>query len=123
VGGRKDLLQMVFLKHMISFVSKPRNAQPRKLLTWHSSRAKGKWEAHIGILSIDTGNEIGKTVFLLVLVRDEEGVRVEIAMVDLETSFVGNPVAIPEGRGTRKVIAGHIMESAEAEGLEWKRII
>lgn len=72
-------------------------------------------QTHIGILSVDASDEVGKAMLLLVFIRDEEGVRVEITMVDLEASFVGNPVAISEGRGTRKVVAGHIMESSKAE--------
>jgi hypothetical protein len=78
-------------------------------------RGKRGAQTHVGILCVNTGNEVGKAVLLLVFVRDEESVRVEITMVYLEASFVGNPVAIPEGRGTRKVVAGHIMESTEAE--------
>lgn len=88
------------------------------MLTWQAGGAKGMWHTHVGILSVDASNEVGETMLLLVFVRDEEGLRVEIAMVYLEASFVGNPVAISEGRGTRKVISGHIMESAEAERLE-----
>jgi hypothetical protein len=90
------------------------------LLTWQRGGAKETGATHIGVLSVDTGNKVGETVLFLVFVRDMEGVRLKIAMVDLEASFVGNPVAIPEGRGTRKVIAGHIMESTEAERLERK---
>ena len=55
-------------------------------------------QTHIGILSVDASDEVGKAMLLLVFIRDEEGVRVEITMVDLEASFVGNPVAISEGR-------------------------
>lgn len=78
---------------------------------------------HVGILSVDTGDKVRKTMFLLVFIGNEKSLRVEIAMMDLEASFVGNPVAIPESRSTRKVIAGHIMESAKAERLGRKEII
>jgi len=56
-------------------------------------------------------------MLFFILVGNKNGLSLKIAMVDLKASFVGNPVAIPEGRSTRKVIAGHIMESAKAERL------
>lgn len=49
-------------------------------------------------------------MFLFIFIGDEQWIGVDVAMVDLETSLVGNPVAIPEGGGARMVIAGHIME-------------
>jgi hypothetical protein len=36
-------------------------------------------------------------------------------MVYLKASFIRDPVAIPEGRSTREMIAGHIMDFKEAE--------
>ncbi len=74
------------------------------------------WQTHISVLSVDASNKIGETMPFLIFVWNEKSVRVEIAMVYLETSLVGNPVAISEGRGTRKVIAGHIMESVRRKG-------
>jgi len=56
-------------------------------------------------------------MLFFILVGNKNGLSLEIAMMDLKASFVGNPVTIPEGRSTRKVISGHIMESAEAERL------
>jgi len=80
-------------------------------------QSKGTSWTHIGVFGIDTSNEVSKTMFFLILVRDKNGLSLKIAMMDLEASFVGNPVSISEGRSTRKVIAGHIMESTEAERL------
>jgi hypothetical protein len=63
-------------------------------------------------------------VFLLVFIWHKKGISIEVAMMYLEACFVGNPVAIPEGRGTRKMVAGRVMESAVAERLDkisvWK---
>ena len=38
--------------------------------------------------------------------------------MDLETSFVGNPVAISERRCSRRVISGHIMDGWKWKGAE-----
>jgi hypothetical protein len=65
---------------------------------------------HIGILSVDAGDEICEAMFLFVLVWDKEVFALDIATDDLEACFVGNPVAIPEVRGARNVRAGHVME-------------
>jgi len=54
-------------------------------------------------------------MFLFIFVWDEEGVSLEIALMDLEAGLVGNPDAIPDSRGTRMEISGHVMEHAQEE--------
>jgi hypothetical protein len=44
-------------------------------------------------------------------IRDEKGICLEIALVDLEAGLVGNPDAIPEGQGTWVETTGHVMET------------
>ena len=69
--------------------------------------------AHIGVFSVDTGDKIGETMLLLFFVWDEDGVRLERALMDLETGLVGNPVAVSERRGRRMMISGHVMGNSE----------
>jgi hypothetical protein len=65
---------------------------------------------HIGVLSVHTGDKICETVLLLVLVWDKNGIGVEGALVDLKACFVCNPVAVSEGRCSRMLGSGHIMD-------------
>jgi hypothetical protein len=74
--------------------------------------------AHIGVLCVDSSHQICETMFLFVLVWNEQCICIQVPMVDLETGLVGNPDAISEGRGARMVIAGHIMELAKRKWLE-----
>ena len=82
--------------------------------------ALGVRRTHIGVLCVDTSDEIGEAILLLVFVWDEKRVDVEISMVYLKASLVGDPVAIPEGRSTREMIAGHIMDFTEVATRENK---
>ena len=68
-------------------------------------------ETHIGVLSVDAGDEICEAMFLFVFVWDKEVFALDIATDDLEACFVGNPVAISEGRGWKLACAWHIMNS------------
>lgn len=87
------------------------------------SALEGGGHAHIGVLSIDAGNQIGKTMFLLILIRDEQGITLNVAKEDFESAFVCNPVAISEGRGARRMVAGHIMENDKGKKTRKEKII
>jgi hypothetical protein len=67
-------------------------------------------ETYIGVLSVNTGDQICETVLLFVFVRNKNSISVERALVDLEACFVCNPVAISERGCSRRVISGHIMD-------------
>lgn len=100
---------MMFLQIFVSlFVISPRDAQPpkRRAVAW----TKVGWGTYIGVLCVDSSDQICEAMFFFILVRNKEGISVEVAMVDLEASLVGNPNAISEGGGARMMIAGHIME-------------
>jgi hypothetical protein len=51
-------------------------------------------------------------------VQGEKGICLEIALVELEASLVGNPDAIPEGRGAGVEITGHVMEQTMRKSPE-----
>jgi hypothetical protein len=53
-------------------------------------------------------------MFLFIFVWDEKCVSFEVALMDLETGLVGNPDAIPECRGARMKISGHVMSTQRA---------
>lgn len=66
-------------------------------------------ETHIRILQVDARDTLHESVLLLILIRDNR-ICIDVPVVDFEATFVGNPVAIPEGGGRRMVRAGHVME-------------
>jgi hypothetical protein len=72
--------------------------------------------AYIGVLSVDSSDEIGEAMLLFIFVGYEDSISVERALVDLKACFVCNPVAVSEGRCSRMVVSGHIMD-----GWKWKR--
>jgi hypothetical protein len=67
--------------------------------------------AHIGILCVHSSHQISEMMFLLIFIRDEKGIGLKVTLVDLEPGLVGNPDAIPESRGARMEISGHIMST------------
>ena len=104
----------LFLEKVVSgddYISGPRVAQPRKI--GDVAGALRGMATHVCVLCVDTSDKIGEAILLLVFVWDEKRVDVEISMVYLKAGFVGDPVAIPEGRSTREMIAGHIMDFTE----------
>ena len=71
----------------------------------------GRQGAHICVLGVDASDEVGETVLLLVFVWDEDGINIEVALVDLQSGFIGNTVPISEGRGARMMVSGHVRGS------------
>lgn len=67
----------------------------------------------IGVLCVDSSDKIREMMLLFVFIWYEKRICVGVTMVDFETSFVGNPDAIPEARCTRVEVAGHDMDQAE----------
>lgn len=58
-------------------------------------------------------------MLLVVVVWKEEVVCVEVALEDLEARLVCDAVSVAQGRCTRDVVAGHVIECAEAGGGRW----
>ena len=80
------------------------------------ARKKRRREAYIGVLGVNSSDQIGETMLLFVFVGDEDGVGIESTLVDLKACFVGNPVAVSEGRCSRMVVSGHIMDGRRRKG-------
>ena len=78
-------------------------------------RAEGCQQTHIGVLCIDSSNQIGEMMLLFIFVGYEKGVGLEVAMVDSEAGLVRDPDAVSEGGSARMVVSGHIMEHAGEE--------
>jgi len=74
----------------------------------HKGMMKQKRRAHIGILCINTSSRHNPSLLLILV--ESKGVRIEAALNDVESSLVGNTVAIAKGRWTGVVCTGHIME-------------
>ncbi len=72
--------------------------------------------AYIGVLRVNSSDQIGETMLLFIFVGDEDSVGIESTLVDLKACFVGNPVAVSEGRSSRVVVSGHIMDGWKREG-------
>lgn len=86
----------------------PRNAPPPSIVD--VARKLEKRGAHIGVLSVHASHKVRKTVLLLVLVWNENGIGVEGALVDLKACFVCNPVAVSESGCSRMLGSGHVMD-------------
>jgi len=113
---RQNCLQVVLLETSISQQSAGRTATKKE---WRGE-GKGWQQTHVGVLCIDSSNQIGEVMFLFVLVGYEEGVDLEVAMVDSEAGFVRDPDAVSEGGSARMVVSGHVMEHAgEEAGRKW----
>jgi hypothetical protein len=69
--------------------------------------------AHIGILCINTSS--GYDPGLLLVLVERQGVRIEVAMKDMESSFVCDTITVAKGRGAGVVCTGHIMEKKNGD--------
>jgi hypothetical protein len=69
--------------------------------------------AHIGIFCINTSG--GYDPGLLLVLIERQGVRIEVAMDDVESSFVCNTITVAKGGGAGVVCTGHIMEKRNGD--------
>ena len=83
-------------------------------MTWQKSSGE---DSYIGVLSVDTGDEIVEDKFLFIFVWKKEEISVEGASVEPEAGFVCNPVPVSESRSGRR-ISGHIMDECRVKRVE-----
>lgn len=105
---------MVFLKEDICQLICHRSTE--RTATKNCRRdTETRWgETYIGVLCVDPSNEIGETIFFVVLVGNEKGVSFDVAILDLEASLVCNAIAISESGSAGVRIARHVMASRQA---------
>ena len=80
----------------------------------HSEQEGGK-ETYIGIFSVDTGRRDDPGLLLVLIER--KGVSLDRPLDDTESGLVGDTIAVAERRGSRGVVAGHIMEEGRRISL------
>jgi hypothetical protein len=62
--------------------------------------------AHIGVLSIETGDEI-ELVSLLIFICNMEGIHIQRTLVDLEAGLICDPITVSQCRWSRMGIPWH----------------
>lgn len=113
VGGvPKYGKEMLSHHHFLSQSSRGMHCHHR-LLTWLEKR---RWGAYIGVLGVDSSDQIGETMLLFIFVGYEDSISVERTLVDLKASFVGDAVAVSEGGCRSVMVSGHIMDGWNGKG-------
>ena len=70
-----------------------------------------KRRAHIGILCINSSSRHNSSLLLILI--ESQRVGIEASLNDMESSLVGDAVAVAKSRWTGVVCAGHIMDRDE----------
>jgi hypothetical protein len=70
-----------------------------------------KMRAHIGILCVNSSSRHNPSLLLILI--ESQRVSIEATLNDVESSLVGDTVAVTKGRWTGVVCAGHIMDRDE----------